>query len=121
EGQMIKEISRDAVTLTDKGYEYMKESVGQMGKIHDSVHNAVFKVENLNTQTKQITSLITIIQEIASQTNLLSLNASIEAARAGEYGKGFAVVATEVGKLAKRVTESLDDIKEVVDTIQIDS
>lgn len=121
EGQMIKEISRDAVTLTDKGYEYMKESVGQMGQIHDSVHNAVFKVENLNTQTKQITSLITIIQEIASQTNLLSLNASIEAARAGEYGKGFAVVATEVGKLAKRVTESLDDIKEVVDTIQIDS
>lgn len=121
EGQIIKEISRNAMVLTDKGYEYMKESVGQMGQIHEAVHNAVCKVENLNVQTKQITSLITIIQEIASQTNLLSLNASIEAARAGEYGKGFAVVATEVGKLAKGVTVSLEDIKAVVETIQNES
>lgn len=121
EGMAIDQISRDALRLTDEGYTYMSESVDQMKQIHDSVETAVHKVDYLNVQTRQITSLITIIEEIASQTNLLSLNAAIEAARAGEAGKGFAVVASEVGKLAKRVTDSVHDIEKIVEAIQRDA
>lgn len=121
EGDFINQISKDVMILTNKGHQYMKESVEQMKQINDSVYNAVNKVEYFNEQTQQITKLTTIIQEIAGQTNLLSLNAAIEAARAGESGKGFAVVATEVGKLAKRVTESVHDIKGITESIQRDA
>lgn len=62
------------------------------------------------TAMKQIATKISIIEEIARSTNMLSLNASIEAARAGEYGKGFAVVASEVGKLAERSSKEASEI-----------
>ena len=62
-----------------------------------------------------------VIQEVANQTNLLSLNAAFEAARAGENGKGFAVVAGEVRKLSKQVSVSVTDITEIVTNIQTES
>lgn len=121
ESQVIYSISKDAITLTDAGYNYMNQSVEKMDEIYTSVHHAVDKVENLNVQTKEISGLITIIEDIASQTNLLSLNATIEAARAGEHGRGFSVVASEVGKLAQRVAQSSADITKIVNEIQTES
>ncbi len=78
----------------------MKQMMNAMDKIHET--------------SQQVVGIIQTIEDIASQTNLLSLNASIEAARAGEAGKGFAVVADEIGKLALESSEAANTTKELI-------
>jgi methyl-accepting chemotaxis protein len=79
------------------------------------------EIEKLAEKSLSISKIINVINEIANQTNLLSLNASIEAARAGEYGKGFAVVASEIRKLAEQSQGSVNDIKKIIGSIQADT
>jgi methyl-accepting chemotaxis protein len=80
----------------------------------------ISEIENLSEKSQAVNKVVNVINEIANQTNLLSLNASIEAARAGEYGKGFAVVTGEIRKLAELSKESVKDIKNIIESIQND-
>jgi len=87
-------------------------------KGQELANNTTSAMEEINEQTSAITEAITVIDQIAFQTNILSLNAAVEAATAGEAGKGFAVVAQEVRNLAARSAEAAKEIKDIVESAQ---
>ena len=99
----------------------LNKLITQSEEVQESVSEIGQTIDSTNESAKEISKFSEAITSIASQTNLLSLNASIEAARAGEAGKGFAVVATEIGQLAEQSSQSADEIKKIVDKLVSDS
>ncbi|GIP45574.1 methyl-accepting chemotaxis protein [Paenibacillus sp. J45TS6] len=109
-----------AVELTRDGKIQVAELSSLIHLVSEIVEDTTQIIEKVNNENKKIGGILTAIQEISTQTNLLSLNASIEAARAGEHGQGFAVVATEIRKLAQSTQQSSADIAEILSSIQKD-
>lgn len=93
----------------------------QTGSTIEITTDIVSAIEALEQKSKYVTQITHVINEIANQTNLLSLNASIEAARSGEQGKGFAVIAHEIRELARKSQESVDEIQKILKSIQDDT
>jgi len=114
----IEKIAVDTKEIIGQGI-LVVDNLGEKAKGTSEITQIVIEdIENLEKQSGMISSIIGTINEIADQTNLLSLNASIEAARAGEAGKGFAVVATEIRKLAEQSSGAANKIKNIITQIQ---
>jgi len=111
-------VARDASKIAQKGGEAVENTVAGILEIRETVAETTRKVKRLAESSQEINSIVAIVSQIASRTNLLALNASIEAARAGEAGRGFAIVADEVRQLADRSAKSLKEIEQIVMQIQ---
>jgi PAS domain S-box-containing protein len=116
--QEVVDASQRTVETSRVGQNSVQDTVGSMVQIKVRVEGIAENILALSEQTQQIGEIISSVNDIAAQSNMLALNASVEAARAGEHGKGFAVVAAEVRSLAEQSRQATERVKQILLDIQ---
>jgi methyl-accepting chemotaxis protein PixJ len=119
--EMSAEAARRALGRAEHGDRAMADTAEAMRRINAAVQQTSGKMQSLGARSQEISEIITLIEEIAAQTNLLSLNAAIEAAHAGEAGAGFSVVADEIRRLAQRSSKATKDVGNLIKAIQTET
>ncbi len=118
DAEQARTLAKDSGTSARKGAGIVKAAIDEIASIASTIQSSADSVEELGKQSDRVAAVVSLIKDIAGQTNLLALNAAIEAARAGEQGRGFAVVADEVRKLAERTASATEEVVAMINDIQ---
>ncbi|WP_295902936.1 methyl-accepting chemotaxis protein [uncultured Vibrio sp.] len=119
--EFVADISKSSTQAAEDGGAVIKAAIDSLEDVNGILQSAAGHIQQLETASSKVDSVMEIINGIAEQTNLLALNAAIEAARAGEQGRGFAVVADEVRNLAVRTVDAVGEISGTIETMKKES
>ncbi|MBH3430555.1 methyl-accepting chemotaxis protein [Pseudomonas alkylphenolica] len=114
-------VAERSVAIANKGNEVVHNTIHGMDNIREQIQDTAKRIKRLGESSQEIGDIVSLIDDIADQTNILALNAAIQASLAGEAGRGFAVVADEVQRLAERSSSATRQIEALVRTIQADT
>ena len=114
-------VAERAVEIANNGSHVVQDTIGGMDSIRSQIQETAKRIKRLGESSQEIGDIVSLINDIADQTNILSLNAAIQASMAGDAGRGFAVVADEVQRLAERSSAATKQIAALVKTIQTDT
>ncbi len=114
-------VAERAVEIANKGADVVQDTISGMDTIRGQIQETAKRIKRLGESSQEIGDIVSLINDIADQTNILSLNAAIQASMAGDAGRGFAVVADEVQRLAERSSAATKQIAALVKTIQTDT
>jgi twitching motility protein PilJ len=115
------QVALKSVEIAHKGAQKVSRTIDGMSTIREQIQETSKRIKRLGESSQEIGDIVSLINEIADQTNILALNAAIQASTAGEAGRGFAVVADEVQRLAERASNATKQIEALVKTIQTDT
>jgi twitching motility protein PilJ len=115
------QVAQRSVEIANKGSEVVQNTIKGMDTIREQIQDTSKRIKRLGESSQEIGDIVSLINDIADQTNILALNAAIQASMAGDAGRGFAVVADEVQRLAERASGATKQIEALVKTIQTDT